>query len=886
MSGCGNTVDPICPCDRFVHPRVITNPPGLASIAYRAGDYTSFRHALLLARPGETQLTQTNGTQIKPIWRPAAKGDLAVQMMDWWAYLCDVLTFYDERMANQTYLGTADLPESVKRLVAVLGYRPRPGIGATGVLAALASGPNPFTLPAGLPIQSKPGPGQQPQVFELGAATTITPPIGPPGSSIVQGTLPVVPTPTPSAAPTVLPATIVIAGTSSAVKAGERVLILPISPSGSGQGFAVATATTITPGKDALGNPITSFALGTMTSSLKGDTTQFHLLRSSSSVQVWQYPADPSFVITSGQPVLTSGQPSPTLQIDLLTIVRGLTPGDPIVFEFLDGSNPPQFGRLVSSTEAIWYANPLGYDPAQPGNLTGINPAIPPSPLGSPVSAPPSLVIPLPHTRITIEWSNGPSPTTLKNPPNYLIRYGWKDVGNLTVPPSQQVGPTDGGTGAGNGTTAAPSSPLTLQPSGGGAFPVSAGTSVLVQDVHGNGAPGIVDSATSMHLVDPVPALVQPLQALFNLLTVTRGKTVANEVLGNGNALVASQDFVLQKSPVTYLQDPKSLSGDDYSSTVQVWVNQLKWSEVRSFYDQPPNAKIFVTYEDEQGNTHVVFGDGQNGSRLPTGVNNVVASYRNGSGAGVPAPGSLTVVLQPQPGLRSILNPVPVGGGADPDPPAKVRLLAPRSVLTLGRAISIDDFEAVALDAPGVTRAMAALQFNPQVQRPTVTVWVGDDAAAVTSARAAFAATADPNRQPQVVLAQPVPITLSLTIVYDRSHVMQTVHDAVRAALVDPDNGLFGRNVVIIGQVFYDSQIYAACLKVPGVQAVHSLQFSGSAPQTPIPVNPGNGSPSGTGSGSPQNPAINNQRHDPGPGAYFRVSDTGGQPDIGMELAP
>jgi hypothetical protein len=167
-----------------------------------------------------------------------------------------------------------------------------------------------------------------------------------------------------------------------------------------------------------------------------------------------------------------------------------------------------------------------------------------------------------------------------------------------------------------------------------------------------------------------------------------------------------------------------------------------------------------------------------------------------------------------------------------------------------------------------------------------VTVWVGDDAAAVTSARAAFAATADPNRQPQVVLAQQVPINLSLTIVYDRSHVMQTVHDAVSAALVDPDNGLFGRNVVVIGQVFYDSQIYAACLKVPGVQAVHSLNFNRRELQTPTSLNPGNGSQPGKRADSNQTLAINNQRHDPGPGAYFLLSDTDGQPDIGMELAP
>ena len=50
------------------HPRVIANAAGLASVAYRAGDYASFREALLRARDGEAELLA---------WRPGAHGDLA-----------------------------------------------------------------------------------------------------------------------------------------------------------------------------------------------------------------------------------------------------------------------------------------------------------------------------------------------------------------------------------------------------------------------------------------------------------------------------------------------------------------------------------------------------------------------------------------------------------------------------------------------------------------------------------------------------------------------------------------------------------------------------------------------------------------------------------------
>src|SRR5271157_3914355 len=179
----------ICPCGVSQEPLTIVNPPGRTQISYRVGDYVSFRHGLLRARTGETELVN---------WRPGATGDLAVQMVEWWAYLADILTFYNERIANQDYLRTADLPESVKRLILLLGYRPRPGIGATGTLGALMTGVAPFTVAQGFQVQSKPGPGQQAQIFELSSDTLIQAPaavsadplpnpalLGPDGASVL-----------------------------------------------------------------------------------------------------------------------------------------------------------------------------------------------------------------------------------------------------------------------------------------------------------------------------------------------------------------------------------------------------------------------------------------------------------------------------------------------------------------------------------------------------------------------------------------------------------------------------------------------------------------------------------------------------------------------------
>src|SRR5260370_1168710 len=147
---------PICPCDVFVHPATIINQPGLASVKYRAGDFLTFRRALLQSLPGEESLT---------LWRAMPHGDLALQILEWWAYVADVLTFYNERSINENLLGTAALDADVRALVKLLGYRPRPGIGGSAIVAALLSGPRAITVPAGFRLQSKPAPGKQPQTF-------------------------------------------------------------------------------------------------------------------------------------------------------------------------------------------------------------------------------------------------------------------------------------------------------------------------------------------------------------------------------------------------------------------------------------------------------------------------------------------------------------------------------------------------------------------------------------------------------------------------------------------------------------------------------------------------------------------------------------------------
>jgi hypothetical protein len=138
---------------------------GLTQLAYRVGTFTTFRRALLQSLADDTELTG---------WKPTAADDLGLQLFDWWAYIADILTFYNERIVNEDYLGTAQLDSSVAHLVSLLGYRPRPGIGAVGTLAVIASGPGPLIVASGVAIASKPTPDVDSQTFETTSTSTFT----------------------------------------------------------------------------------------------------------------------------------------------------------------------------------------------------------------------------------------------------------------------------------------------------------------------------------------------------------------------------------------------------------------------------------------------------------------------------------------------------------------------------------------------------------------------------------------------------------------------------------------------------------------------------------------------------------------------------------------
>ena len=189
-----------------------------------------------------------------------------------------------------------------------------------------------------------------------------------------------------------------------------------------------------------------------------------------------------------------------------------------------------------------------------------------------------------------------------------------------------------------------------------------------------------------------------------NVGLATNGQSVT-EVMGNGAASVPNQSFALKQTPLTFVQAPTPTGRQ---STLQVRANSVAWTEVPSLYNHGPAEQVFATLNQPAGATTAIFGDGVEGATLPTGQNNIQASYRIGSGAsGNVASGSISILVDRPLGVSGVNNPQDATGGQDPQSVDDIRTNAPQTVLTLGRAVSITDYENFASTFAGIAKAHA-----------------------------------------------------------------------------------------------------------------------------------------------------------------------------------
>jgi hypothetical protein len=164
--GCCAGIEPVTPQPE-------TNRPGLPSLAYRAGTYATFFESMVARLSNlylDVPLADGSGNlqRIYPLSKLTSRepSDPSMALLDAWAIVADVLTFYQERIAEEGYLLTATERLSVLELARLVGYRLRPGVSASVYLAFTTANGFNGTIPAGTRAQSIPGTGETAQFFE------------------------------------------------------------------------------------------------------------------------------------------------------------------------------------------------------------------------------------------------------------------------------------------------------------------------------------------------------------------------------------------------------------------------------------------------------------------------------------------------------------------------------------------------------------------------------------------------------------------------------------------------------------------------------------------------------------------------------------------------
>jgi hypothetical protein len=138
-------------------PLAVFNRPGLSELSYRIGTFSSFREAMLLSISQEATLSGLTTRE---------SDDYAITVLELFAAAADILSFYNERIANELFLRTARERDSLRHLTHLLGYRLRPGLAAQTLLSFGLDAGAETRIRKGFKVMSVPGQDEKPQIFE------------------------------------------------------------------------------------------------------------------------------------------------------------------------------------------------------------------------------------------------------------------------------------------------------------------------------------------------------------------------------------------------------------------------------------------------------------------------------------------------------------------------------------------------------------------------------------------------------------------------------------------------------------------------------------------------------------------------------------------------
>lgn len=769
-------------------PAQLFNRPGLNAIAYRVGTQSRFKESLL------ARLTTIGLPALRDL-KTRDDDDFSIALFDAWAMVADVLTFYQERIANENYLRTATERLSLRELARLIGYNLRPGVAASTYLAftleTAPGAPASTTIDVGTRVQSIPGPGEQPQTFETIEKIT---------ARADWNAL------TPQQSKFVYPkfgdTAVYVEGLSTNLKAGDALLFV---------------------GSEREKNPANEQWDFRRITRVDGDAANNRTRVS------WREP------LGSTKPFV-----KPAAQPKIYALRQRAN---------IFGYNAPDWRLLANSTKASYlgknesdlttadkteWKDFVIYSPAQRGLPTGQHDTIDLDQVYSTIVAGSWLVLALPSYtevyRVTsaveaarAEYGISSKVTRVELSGENLELFN--DVRNATVfAQSEELV-----------QVAKPVSDDVF----GAAFTLTqradelrAGQALLVAGTDVASGSRVAESVTIQRteLDGDVTRLIltTALQHRYlrasvtisaNVALATHGETT-NEILGSGDASKPYQQFILKQPPLTHIS---AANENGAASTLEVRANDVLWREAETLYEKNPRDRVFVTHATDDGKTIVQFGDGKTGARPPTGTGNLRATYRKGIGkAGNVNAGQLSLLLTRPLGVKEVTNPLAANGGDDAETLTNARANAPLTVLTLGRIVSLRDYEDFARSFAGIAKALATWTWDGQTRGVFVTI-AGPDGATISkdsstfkNLLAAMKNAGDPYVPLRVQTFRPALFTLDADVKIDLDYQSEGVMKQVEQKLREQ----FSFKARSFGQPVVLSQIVSVVHSVQGVVAV------------------------------------------------------------------
>lgn len=753
-------------------PVKLYNRQGLSAIAYRVGTQPQFKGSMLAALSSSSHLALARlGSR--------DDDDFSIALLDAWACVAEVLTFYQERIANESYLATAGERESLLQLARLIGYELRPGVAASAYVAftleTAQGSPPETTIDIGAKIQSIPGPNETPQTFETVEAidvradwNALTPRLSEP-QTMTNGLL-----------------EIYLDGVETQLQPGDAILIIGSEREkvlGSEQwDFRLLDTVETYPDEEltrvtwleGLGHDV-PFTLpaqrGVRVFALRQRAALFG--HNAPDPHILHLDASSGLIDAKGNWLNYVLNPA---QIDLDAVYPKITAGSWVVFASPDYWEVSRVSQVTSTSDSRF---------ALSGKFTRFVPDI------------------LEHSnffdlRNTTVFAQSEALTLAERPirdpvygaslaldqlasdlqPGQALAFSGKrqrlQVTRLAH--NLQLTSSDGTTAAlapgdslqivaapvlpGSGSTMVAISPANLVAAFASATPITVvwqlrnrdgfdGSLTAATDVVALAAAADDDATvTEIAFINGSADAVQvdsgrtrlklrasllncydrtSLSINANVALATHGESV-QEVLGAGDASSPYQTFRLKQSPLTYVS---AATASGAESTLEIRVNDLLWQETDTLYGHGARERIYVSRNSDSGATTVEFGDGLTGARLPTGQDNVRATYRKGIGLnGLVKAGQLSQLMTRPLGVKAATNPEDASGAADPESLDDARQNGPLTVLTLDRTVSLLDYQNFARAFGGIAKALATWTWDGHDRRVLITV-AGPDGAEV-----------------------------------------------------------------------------------------------------------------------------------------------------------